>query len=56
MISIEWRKNIDVTTERIESLMLQMKNLSVNIAHDLKTPLARMRVASGERTDGNRCR
>ncbi len=34
---------IDATSARIEVLLQQMKNLSVNIAHDLKTPLARMR-------------
>jgi signal transduction histidine kinase len=35
---------IDATSDRIEVLLQQMKNLSVNIAHDLKTPLARIRV------------
>ena len=34
---------IDATTVQLETLMRQSKELSANIAHDLKTPMARMR-------------
>ncbi len=34
---------IDATTHRLEVLMRQMKDLSANIAHDLRTPMARLR-------------
>lgn len=35
---------IDHTTKRVQTLVDQVGNLSVNIAHDLKTPLARLHV------------
>jgi signal transduction histidine kinase len=35
--------HIDSTTQRLEKLVEQTRNLSANIAHDLKTPLARVR-------------
>lgn len=34
---------IDATTDQLETLVRQSKELSANIAHDLKTPLARLR-------------
>lgn len=37
-------KDIDATLERLELLFNQTRNLGVNIAHDLKTPLARLRL------------
>jgi signal transduction histidine kinase len=36
-------ENIDETTKRLEVAMTQLNNMSRNIAHDLKTPLARLR-------------
>lgn len=36
-------QHIDNTTYRLQNLLAQTKNLSANIAHDLKTPLARLR-------------
>ena len=36
-------QHIDATTVQLETLMRQSKELSANIAHDLKTPLARIR-------------
>lgn len=36
-------RSIDQTTERLNVLMRQTRNLSANIAHDLKTPLTRLR-------------
>lgn len=33
---------IDHTTERLDQLMSEIKNLSVNLAHEMKTPLARL--------------
>ena len=36
-------QRIDAATVQLETLMRQSKELSANIAHDLKTPLARMR-------------
>lgn len=36
-------QRIDATTVRLESLVKQTKDLSANIAHDLKTPMARLR-------------
>ena len=35
--------HIDSTTQRLETLVEQTRHLSANIAHDLKTPLARVR-------------
>lgn len=35
--------SFDQTTTRLETLMGQLNNMSRNIAHDLKTPLARLR-------------
>ncbi len=35
--------NLNVMLERIEQLMLAMREVSDNIAHDLKTPLSRLR-------------
>lgn len=35
--------HIDSATLRLETLLQQSKNLSANIAHDLKTPMARLR-------------
>ncbi len=48
-------ESLNTMLARIESLMLGLKQVSDNIAHDLKTPLTRMRsrverVLSGERT------
>ncbi|MCG7522006.1 HAMP domain-containing sensor histidine kinase [Ruegeria sp. Ofav3-42] len=37
-------QDIDNTLEHLEVLFNQTKNLAVNIAHDLKTPLARLRL------------
>lgn len=34
---------IDATTERLDHVMMQMQVQSTNIAHDLRTPLARLR-------------
>ena len=36
-------QRIDLTTVRLESLVKQTQDLSANIAHDLKTPMARLR-------------
>lgn len=41
--------HIDTTTTRLESAMLQMRNQTANIAHDLRTPLARLRAVIEER-------
>ena len=35
--------HIDTTSQRLDRLVEQTRNLSANIAHDLKTPLARVR-------------
>ncbi|MBX2886752.1 MAG: HAMP domain-containing histidine kinase [Granulosicoccus sp.] len=40
---------IDATTEQLESAMTQMRMQSANIAHDLRTPLARLRSVLEER-------
>lgn len=37
--------NIDDTTARLEQLMGEVKSLSVNLAHELRTPLARLRAS-----------
>ncbi|WP_052248878.1 sensor histidine kinase [Leisingera sp. ANG-Vp] len=37
-------QNIDRTLERLEVLFNQSRNIAANIAHDLKTPLARLRL------------
>jgi len=36
-------RSLDETTARLEILMRQTRNLTTNIAHDLKTPLTRLR-------------
>ena len=35
--------NLDQTAEQLQKLVLQTRNLGANIAHDLRTPLARLR-------------
>ena len=37
-------QNIDLTLERLEGLFNQSRNISANLAHDLKTPIARLRL------------
>ncbi len=50
-------RRVDETTAQLEILMRQTREFSINIAHDLKTPLARLRLrlesalAAGERGD-----
>ena len=50
-------RRVDETTAQLEILMRQTREFSVNIAHDLKTPLARLRLrlenaqATAERSD-----
>lgn len=47
--------NLNVMLERIEALMIGLKQVSDNIAHDLKTPLTRLRNRAEQalRTSGN---
>ena len=42
-------KRIDTTTTRLETTMTQMRVQTANIAHDLRTPLARLRALLEER-------
>ncbi len=50
-------RRVDETTAQLEILMQQAREFSINIAHDLKTPLARLRLrlenalATAERSD-----
>ena len=47
----EWdsvAENLNLMLDRIETLMGEVKQVSDNVAHDLRTPLTRMRGTAGE--------